>query len=104
MPHKTKTQKIVATILAGAALAVAAAPVMAEAQPRERRLVCKTTKKQRNTGTALGAVAGGLLGNQVAGNGARTEGTVLGAGVGAVVGNQVAKKTAKKKDCYYVYN
>jgi uncharacterized protein YcfJ len=46
---------------------------------------CKTT------GTVVGGLAGGLLGNAVAGRGSRTEGTVLGAGVGALVGRQVAK-------------
>jgi uncharacterized protein YcfJ len=46
---------------------------------------------RKTTGTAIGAVAGGLLGNAVAGRGVRTEGTLLGAGVGAVVGHQVAK-------------
>lgn len=46
---------------------------------------------RKNTGTAIGAIAGGLLGNAVAGHGVKTEGTLLGAGVGAVVGHQVAK-------------
>ena len=40
-------------------------------------------------GTIIGAVAGGVIGNQLAGHGSRTLGTVLGAGGGAVVGHQV---------------
>jgi uncharacterized protein YcfJ len=83
------------------AVTVAAAPTFAEAQGTKRVLRCDTTKSQRNTGTVVGAVAGGLLGNAVAANGVKTEGTVLGAGVGAVVGNQVAKRNAKK-NCRYV--
>ena len=76
----------------------------AEAQSTKRVLVCdKDVKKKANTGTAIGAVTGGVLGNVVAGNGAKTEGTILGAGVGAVVGHQVAKKKAKKNNCHYEY-
>lgn len=92
-----------AAVLAACGFGLAAAPVTAEAQQR-RVLVCdKNVKKKANTGTVIGAVAGGLLGNQVAGNGARTEGTLLGAGVGAVVGHEVAKSNAKRKNCRYVY-
>lgn len=40
-------------------------------------------------GTIVGAVAGGLLGNAVAGRGDRTLGTVLGAGGGALVGRSL---------------
>ena len=43
-----------------------------------------------------------VLGNLVAGHGAKTEGTVLGAGVGAVVGHSVAKNNAKR-NCHYEY-
>ncbi|TKD52936.1 glycine zipper 2TM domain-containing protein [Sphingomonas baiyangensis] len=40
-------------------------------------------------GTVIGAVAGGLLGNQVAGRGDRLLGTVLGGGVGALAGREI---------------
>jgi uncharacterized protein YcfJ len=94
--------KFIASIgLVCSALVVAAAPVAAEAQGR-RVLVCDSSRKAANKGTAIGAVTGGLLGNVVASRGVKTEGTVLGAGVGAVVGHQVAKKNAKK-NCHYVY-
>lgn len=93
--------KLIATAaMALSAFAVAAAPMVAEAQTTKRVLVCKNAKKAGNTGTVVGAVAGGLLGNAVASRGVKTEGTVLGAGVGAVVGHQVAKKNARK-DCHY---
>ncbi len=40
-------------------------------------------------GTVIGAIAGGLLGNSVAGYGDRTAGTVIGAGVGALAGRAI---------------
>lgn len=82
---------------------LAAAPVVADAKPPPHRvLVCKDARKEANKGTVVGAVAGGLIGNAVAGHGSKTEGTVIGAGVGAVAGHEIAKKNAKKK-CHYEY-
>ena len=43
------------------------------------------------TGSILGAIAGGLLGNSIAGRGDRTLGTVLGAGGGALAGHAIEK-------------
>jgi hypothetical protein len=40
-------------------------------------------------GTIVGAIAGGLLGNGIAGRGDRTIGTILGAGVGALAGRAI---------------
>ena len=40
-------------------------------------------------GTIIGAIAGGLLGNVIAGRGSRTLGTVLGAGGGALAGRAI---------------
>ncbi|MDO6413943.1 glycine zipper 2TM domain-containing protein [Sphingomonas sp. BIUV-7] len=40
-------------------------------------------------GTILGAIAGGLLGNSVAGRGDRTTGALVGAGVGALAGRAI---------------
>jgi len=42
-----------------------------------------------NGGTVIGAIAGGLLGNEVAGRGDRTLGAIIGAGVGAVAGRSI---------------
>jgi uncharacterized protein YcfJ len=95
--------KLIATILAGAALSVAAVPAFAEAQGRHRVLVCKASKHAKNTGTVVGALAGGLLGNAVSSGGGKTGGTLLGAGAGAVVGHQVAKGNSEKKNCHYEY-
>lgn len=44
---------------------------------------------KRDTGTAVGAVAGGLVGNAVTGG--STAGTIAGAVGGGVIGNQVTK-------------
>lgn len=54
----------------------------------------RNDRRQRNrcsntTGTVLGAIAGGLLGNSVAGRGDRTLGAVLGAGAGALAGRAI---------------
>jgi Ni/Co efflux regulator RcnB len=42
-----------------------------------------------STGTILGAIAGGLIGNGVAGRGDRTLGAVLGGGAGALAGRAI---------------
>lgn len=42
-------------------------------------------------GTIIGAVAGGLLGNEVARRGNRTEGSIIGAAVGALAGRAIDK-------------
>ena len=96
--------KLASALVAAAALgAVAAAPVVAEAKSRHRVQVCNSNVRAKaNNGTVVGAVSGGLLGNLVAGHGAKTEGTVLGAGVGAVAGHQIAKKNAKRS-CHWEY-
>lgn len=91
-----------ALLLAASTLAVAAAPAVAQAKTRHRVQVCRNVRAAANRGTAAGAVGGALLGNLVAGHGAKTEGTVLGAGVGAVAGHQIAKKRAKR-ECHYEY-
>jgi uncharacterized protein YcfJ len=95
-----RNRLIAALVFATSAGALIAAPLPAEAK---RVLVCKSVKKKATQGTVIGAVAGGVLGNAVAGNGAKTEGTVIGAGVGAVAGHEIAKSNAKKKRCHYEY-
>ncbi len=42
-----------------------------------------------NTGTIIGAIAGGLIGNGVAGRGDRTLGAILGGGAGALAGHAI---------------
>lgn len=47
-------------------------------------------------GAIIGAVAGGLLGNSVAGRGDRTTGAVLGAAVGALAGHAIDKNDGRR--------
>ena len=60
------------------------------------------------TAGLLGAIAGGVLGSNVAGRGDRTEGTVLGAlvggGIGAAVGNANDKYKCDQRGAYWSYN
>lgn len=67
-------------MIAGLALAVAAAPVASQA-------ACQ----KRTNGTVIGALGGALLGSTVAGRGDRTEGALIGGAAGGLVGNQVSK-------------
>lgn len=57
----------------------------------DRRYYNQSRCRTGNTGTILGAIAGGLLGNSIAGRGDRTLGTVLGAGGGALAGHAIEK-------------
>ena len=50
----------------------------------------------RIAGTAVGAVAGGLLGNQIGGGSGKTIATVAGAAAGGYAGNQVQKNMQEK--------
>jgi uncharacterized protein YcfJ len=44
----------------------------------------------------IGAIAGGILGNIIAGDGNRTTGTLVGAGVGGIAGNQIGKSGQRR--------
>lgn len=44
-----------------------------------------------STGTIIGAIAGGLLGREVAGRGDRTVGTIIGGAAGALIGREIAR-------------
>ena len=93
--------KLIATAtLVCSALAVAAAPMVAEARTHGV-LVCEAGHVAKNTGTAVGAVTGALLGNAVSNGGGKTGGTIIGAGVGAVAGHEIATHNGKK-NCHYV--
>ncbi|MDX2236101.1 MAG: glycine zipper domain-containing protein [Hyphomonadaceae bacterium] len=90
-------------MLAAAAVAAvlgAAAPAAANDYHDRRGYEVERCQDQRNSRTAAGAVIGGVLGavigNNVAGNGARGEGAVLGGVVGAVAGGAIARRSA---DC-----
>lgn len=97
-------------LIASASLAIAttsltAAPLAARAEThhhasRHRVLVCGASRHARNTGTIVGAVTGGLLGNALSHGGGKTGGTIIGAGVGAVAGHQIAKHNGRDH-CHY---
>jgi len=58
---------------------------------------CKAHEsKDKLIGGGIGAVLGGVLGSQLAGNGARTEGSALGAVLGGAAGYGIADK---RVDC-----
>jgi phage tail tape-measure protein len=47
-------------------------------------------------GAIIGAIAGGLLGNQIAGRGDRTTGTVVGGALGAITGHLIDKSDGRR--------
>jgi outer membrane lipoprotein SlyB len=51
-------------------------------------------------GTILGAVVGGIVGNQVGGGSGNTAATVLGAAGGAYAGNQIEKRNQNPSEAY----
>ncbi|WP_297511778.1 glycine zipper 2TM domain-containing protein [uncultured Caulobacter sp.] len=71
----------------------------ADAQGRRYRVMVCDKSKAKN-GAIIGGLSGALLGNVVAGHGARTEGTLLGGAVGAVAGHEIGKG---KRKCHYEY-
>ncbi|GAA0473171.1 hypothetical protein GCM10009096_13070 [Parasphingorhabdus litoris] len=68
---------------------------------REKRRYYRDKRRYRNDrrryrgcdrgtgGTIIGAIAGGLLGNEVAGRGSKTEGAIIGGAVGALAGRAI---------------
>jgi len=96
--------KLLAALVCSALAVAAAVPTAADAQRHRHKVwVCNnvSTRGERNTGTVVGAVAGGLLGNALSHGGGKTGGTVIGAGVGAVAGHQIAKHNGDKRHCHY---
>lgn len=79
--------------LTHASLAFATAAALLTAGTAEAR-TCKRLNKTE--GAVVGAVAGGVLGNIIAGRGNRTTGTLIGAGVGGVAGHEIARKKYNK--------
>ena len=100
-----RNKLIASATLVCSALAVAAAPLVVQAQEhhRHRVEVCRdvSSKGARNTGTVVGAVTGGLLGNALSHGGGKTGGTIIGAGAGAVVGHQYAKHNMTHRKCHW---
>ncbi len=87
-------------MISGAALLLAAMASFNTA-PAAARVVCRDVQvvhqvphkdKHRIAGTAIGAVAGGLLGHQIGGGKGKTLATAGGAVAGGVIGNQIQKQ------------
>jgi uncharacterized protein YcfJ len=93
--------KLLATLVCSALAVTAAVPTAAMAE-RHRVQVCRdvSSRGARNTGTVLGAVGGGLLGNSISKGGG---GALIGAGVGAVAGHQIAKHNDTRRKCHWEY-
>lgn len=109
----TNTRPILALALAASALAFSANPAHAQEhhhrdhQPshqvcRDVRVKDKPTDDHRIAGTAIGAVAGGLLGHQVGGGKGKTLATVGGAVAGGVVGNKVQEHHQDSNAHYHI--
>jgi uncharacterized protein YcfJ len=96
--------KLIATLVCSALAVTAALPTAAQAE-RHRVQVCRdeSSRGARNTGTLVGAVGGGLLGNALSHGGGKTGGTLIGAGVGAVAGHQYAKHNNTHRVCHWEY-
>ena len=60
---------------------------------RDGRYYCK--RDNGTTGLVIGAAVGGLIGNQVAGEGDKTLGTILGAVGGGLLGREIDKGDLK---------
>jgi uncharacterized protein YcfJ len=94
-------KKLTLAAAALATVATAAAPTAASAQSwrgdryerdyyNDRQYTRRGARCENGDGgTVIGAIAGGLLGNTVAGRGNRLLGTILGGGVGAVAGRAI---------------
>ncbi len=60
---------------------------------RDGRYYCK--RDDGTTGTIVGALAGGVLGNVIAPGGSKTLGTILGAGGGALAGRAIDRNDVR---------
>lgn len=110
----TNAHPLVFTIaLLTASMAFSASPAQAQEhehhQHHQAHQVCrdvkvknKPTDNHRIAGTAIGAVAGGLLGHQVGGGKGKTLATVGGAVAGGVVGNKVQEHHQDSHGHYHI--
>jgi hypothetical protein len=83
-------------LLVGGLALMAVAPSLASAETR-----CAPREGQRAAGTVLGAIAGGVIGSQLAGRGSRGEGAALGAVGGGIIGNTIASQGGRCPRGYY---
>jgi hypothetical protein len=90
-----------------AAAAAMSAPTLVSAQNYNNGYAPPTQQCQQSlnnnrlAGGAIGAVAGAVLGKQIAGRNARSEGQVLGAVIGAVAGSEIGRRRVACDDYAY---
>jgi uncharacterized membrane protein YjjB (DUF3815 family) len=80
-------------LIAAIALTVLGFANPVEAKSRSGHGHCLRFNK--TTGTVAGAIAGGLLGNVIAGHGNRTAGTLIGGAAGGLAGHELARNGRK---------
>lgn len=112
-----KTYMLAAAALAIATGAAVSAPEAQAQTHRSQHQVCRDVQTKeiqskdnnRLIGTGVGAVAGGLLGNQVGHGKGKTLATVAGAAGGGYAGNQIQKNHQDKnaryethRECHWV--
>ncbi|WP_036139753.1 glycine zipper 2TM domain-containing protein [Luteibacter sp. 9135] len=103
-----KTHLLAATLFIVATGAAVTAPPADAQSRRSQHQVCRDVQTKqiqskddnRLIGTGVGAVAGGLLGNQVGGGKGKTLATVAGAVGGGYAGNQIQKNHQNKNATY----
>ena len=93
-------------LTAAVAAAAFAAPALVSAQNYNNGYAptqgCQQSlNNNRLAGGAIGAVAGAVLGKQIAGRNARSEGQVLGAVIGAVAGSEIGRRRVACDDPAY---
>lgn len=64
---------------------------------REDARMARICGEQGLGGAAIGAVAGGIAGNRIAGRGNRLGGTLIGAGVGGIIGNVIDRAEDRER-------
>jgi len=98
--EETIMHKIIIHV-AAASLAMASLTVGAHEVCRNVRVAHKqSSDTHRIAGTAIGAVAGGLIGNQVGGGKGKTLATVAGAVGGGYAGNKIQQNNQRKHTYY----
>lgn len=83
---------LISALLSGCATTPTAGNVSTPSDPEREIFIQAIT-----AGIALGAAAGGVLGNRLAGEGNRTAGTLLGAGIGSVIGGLIGRAVAEQQ-------
>lgn len=92
-------KKTLTSVLAVSLLTTAFVPVAFAKEKKKDVSECEAKKKKdAQTGMLVGAAAGAVGGNVVAGKKNKTLGTVAGAVVGGVIGGKLAKDKVKCND------